>query len=108
MIAFGSVPFCSSLNTSIWFLCVPSAAAWHAATPLPGTTTAMAVFIASSLVSTQDAAAMTTRPVDPSTASTDHVAEAVAGTSSRSDDSRKRARGMREIVADQGCTVTVV
>ena len=40
MIRFGSVPFFSSSNTSIWFLCVPSTPAWQAATPLPGTTTA--------------------------------------------------------------------
>jgi hypothetical protein len=49
---------------------------------LPGTTTAMTDFITSSAVFTHDAAAMITRPVLRSTASTDHVAAAVEGTSS--------------------------
>ena len=62
MMRFGSVPFFSSSNTSIWFLCVPSTPAWHAATPLPGTTTACTPIRNWSSRSTQVADAMTTRP----------------------------------------------
>src|SRR4051794_36442219 len=79
MMAFGSVPFCSSRNTSIWFWCVLSTPAWHAATPRPGTTTACTPIRNWSSRSTQVADAMTTRPVLRSAAITDHVANAVVG-----------------------------
>src|SRR5436189_1744664 len=68
MIAFGSVPFYNSRNTSIWLACVPSTADWQAATPLPGTTTACTPGRNMSSPLTHVAEAMTTRPVLRSTA----------------------------------------
>jgi len=63
---------------------VLSTAAWQAATPLPGTTTAWTPFRNSSFWSTQVADAMTTRPVPGSAAMTDQVANAVDGAASTS------------------------
>ena len=92
MIRAGSVPFWSSAYTSIWLACVPSTLAWQAATPLPGTTTACTPIRNASLLLTQVADAMTTRPVLMSTAMTDQVAKAVEGTRS---DSAKNAAARR-------------
>src|SRR5262245_12015345 len=90
MIALGSVPFCSSWNTSIWFWCVLSTPAWHAATPFPGTTTACTPMRNWSSRSTHVAEAMTTRPVLRATAITDQVASAGAG-------SRQTSRALHTI-----------
>src|SRR3979409_2808825 len=57
-----------------------STPAWQAATPFPGTPTAWTPIRNWSSRSTQGADAMTTRPVLLSTAMTDHVANAVDGT----------------------------
>src|ERR1051325_8006977 len=84
MMSVGSAPFCTSLNTSILFVCVLSTAAWHAATPLPGTTTACTPFRKSSSPLTHVAEAITTRPVARSTATTDQVANARDGVASTS------------------------
>src|SRR4029077_709002 len=92
MIALGSVPFCSSRKTSIWFWCVLSTQAWHAATPLPGTTTAWTPIRNWSSRSTQVADAITTRPVLRSTAITDQVADAVAGSASSENRTRTARR----------------
>ena len=59
----------------------------------------MTDFMVSSVVSTHDAAAITTRPVDLSTASTDQVARAVAGTDNTdANTSRNTRRAMRRIL----------
>src|SRR5687768_16445967 len=79
MICFGSVPFCNSRNTSIWFAFVWSTPAWHAATPMPGTTTACTPIRNASLLLTHVAEAMTSRLLERSTAMIDQVAEATLG-----------------------------
>src|ERR1041385_7884126 len=87
MIRSGEVPFISSLNTSIWLVCVPSTLAWQAAMPLPGTITACTPRKNIESLFTHVADAMTIRPVDRSTATIDQVALATDGNRTRN---RKR------------------